>query len=673
MRHQRRNRNRGISPRVPKGKRQPPSPARDNDQTPRRNAEDFNKRRDMKKSPAARARLLLQQQSGGDTGNGGLSRQQRAFLAIASGKKNKANGNERSGRVTRSRAKANIDEKKEDFSFTLPFSAHDESDNDAWSQNEDIKLRQAVDRFGTNWKHVSHELRKVGFPRTDVQCLYHWKKLQNDDKLKNLSQQLGQTSKAPWSEEEDRTIISCREAGITKWSEIATRIPGRSGKQCRERWFTALDPNIVKGGWTETEDRQLLVACSKYGDRWDKIAPLLPGRSESAVRNRWRSISNSNQSESESKKGESGENGISSGTENQKYLHRKQQQSGKNSSYPPPAPPRKNNNSVGRNTGESTNSSVSTLVNTSGESTISDDSSITSIDTRSLPLQDNDYGLSTVKENSKKSESKSAKSKNGKEKSEKEKEKPLTAAQLRKMADDFVQAEADRQLLLNNIELDENEKGMMRRAFIAGMKLKPSEEELNAALEDENQPTELCWDFEGSGSLDAMGFSFDEPFEGFIENNMLGDSTSKVNLNTSSASQNTIAGGSSNGTSNSKSKNSNNINAKYKDEDNLLSIGLNGSLNGGLNFSLIPGDLNMNILDSSENFGSGNFGIDGPTNLDDVNYSMLNMSLDNGELRSALNGMTEEEENGSSQAVGKNAVNALSDELTRRGVNLPKS
>ncbi len=42
--------------------------------------------------------------------------------------------------------------------------------------------------------------------------------------------------KGPWTRDEDDIISECMLAGITKWSEIAQRIPGRIGKQCRERW-----------------------------------------------------------------------------------------------------------------------------------------------------------------------------------------------------------------------------------------------------------------------------------------------------------------------------------------------------------------------------------------------------------------------------------------------------
>lgn len=73
--------------------------------------------------------------------------------------------------------------------------------------------------------------------------------------------------KGPWTKEEDQKIIDCITQNITKWSEIAERVEGRVGKQCRERWFNHLDPTLKKSCWTPAEDEVLVAGQARYGNR----------------------------------------------------------------------------------------------------------------------------------------------------------------------------------------------------------------------------------------------------------------------------------------------------------------------------------------------------------------------------------------------------------------------
>lgn len=114
--------------------------------------------------------------------------------------------------------------------------------------------------------------------RTDVECRNRWNQVLKPGYIKG-----------PWSPEEDQVIITCMSEGITRWGDVAKRVPGRIGKQCRERWCNHLDPSLKKTEWTLEEDNLLSDLQLEYGNSWTKIALEIPGRGENEVKNRWNS------------------------------------------------------------------------------------------------------------------------------------------------------------------------------------------------------------------------------------------------------------------------------------------------------------------------------------------------------------------------------------------------
>ncbi|KAE8723310.1 putative Acyl-CoA thioesterase [Hibiscus syriacus] len=135
-------------------------------------------------------------------------------------------------------------------------------------------LTIAIQRFnGKNWKKIAELVPH----RTNVQPLHRWQKILNPDLVKG-----------PWSKEEDDIIFELvGKQGKKKWSEIAKDLPGRIGKQCRERWCNHLNPDIKKSAWTEEEELILIREHGMYGNRWAKIAKLLLGRTENSIKNLW--------------------------------------------------------------------------------------------------------------------------------------------------------------------------------------------------------------------------------------------------------------------------------------------------------------------------------------------------------------------------------------------------
>ena len=93
-----------------------------------------------------------------------------------------------------------------------------------------------------------------------------------------------------WQAEEDAFLEQAvHEQGTKRWSAVADLVPGKSARQCRERWKHFLDPTISKAEFTENEDH-VIFKNAQRGYGWSKIASLLTGRTDQCVKNRWHKL-----------------------------------------------------------------------------------------------------------------------------------------------------------------------------------------------------------------------------------------------------------------------------------------------------------------------------------------------------------------------------------------------
>lgn len=96
------------------------------------------------------------------------------------------------------------------------------------------------------------------------------------------------TNRHKFTAEEDSLILELvHHHGARRWDFIAQSLPGRTGRQCRDRYRNYLMTDLHNGPWSKEEDEQLIQKVEEFGSHWSKIAKFFKGRSPNNLKNRW--------------------------------------------------------------------------------------------------------------------------------------------------------------------------------------------------------------------------------------------------------------------------------------------------------------------------------------------------------------------------------------------------
>jgi hypothetical protein len=101
----------------------------------------------------------------------------------------------------------------------------------------------------------------------------------------------GRKQKAPFSSEEDiRLRELVQQHGNQAWGTIAANLPGRTTRQCRERWNLYLSPEVQNAPWTIEEEESLVRIYLSVGPRWALISQHIPGHNPNSIKNRMKQL-----------------------------------------------------------------------------------------------------------------------------------------------------------------------------------------------------------------------------------------------------------------------------------------------------------------------------------------------------------------------------------------------
>ncbi|TMW67971.1 hypothetical protein Poli38472_007643 [Pythium oligandrum] len=157
-----------------------------------------------------------------------------------------------------------------------------------WTTEEDKTLEQLYGKLGSQWSRIAKQL--TGRSPDDVKNRCFQLRPQQQPQDEGAESTTQRRSSHAWTHAEAeklRAVVGAH--GAKDWFFIASQLPGRTDLQCRQHWFRVLQPSITKGrgSWTPEEDKILCERVKTIGTKWTEIAQDLPGRLGKQCRDRY--------------------------------------------------------------------------------------------------------------------------------------------------------------------------------------------------------------------------------------------------------------------------------------------------------------------------------------------------------------------------------------------------
>jgi len=130
--------------------------------------------------------------------------------------------------------------------------------------------------------------------KTAKQCCDRWRIHMN-----------GKSGKNKFNSEDDAVLEKAvREMGHD-WTLVAEAVAGKTERQCRDRYKNYLDPNINKSAYTKEED-EFILESAQLGHGWAKISASMTGRTDAQVKKRFHQLRRENRVKTETAAPQSG-------------------------------------------------------------------------------------------------------------------------------------------------------------------------------------------------------------------------------------------------------------------------------------------------------------------------------------------------------------------------------